>query len=380
MTRNEFEDLFLFTEMSAIIKFENKKELSLQEYIDTINSEQLILFDEESDQIIITNRLQAYLECKVVKNPMYRWCSLLLCIVPMLGASLLYGLSTVDAETLNGFVIFGYIYNLFDVGVKIYAFGGWRYFYYSQYDDPPYVQWCSYEKQKCKMKSVPMSLNYLNHDDWKWCKQYLSNNFIDPNITSWERRYESMVNWFDFILIIISILGIILSLIFMDGGNEMIYNDIGYLRMWLLLPLLRMFVLLKNNKIITFELIKVLSNGNTFNIFIFAVLYIFIWARIGMTLFYGKSDIVLEDIYNTDANTGFDSLTKSILLLVQIMIGDSWGDIMYVNVLATSISSVYYFVIFVLIITLFIVNIVIGLILAGVDAIEEQIKQQRKRK
>ena len=364
ISRDEFEQIFRIADIYALPEFEemSARDLSLEQYNNLILTHRLVDNNSIDSNVVITNRRQAWIECKIIYNPVYRWASLLFGIVPSLCAALLYGLSRIDEFGLNIAVVFSFVYNVFDIGIKMYALGGtpsnmvktysydnnykrrsclewmkrvwnglkfwnFRYFHYSSFDDPPYVQWCIYTKQAKKPKAVPIPLSYLDHDDWIWCDECLIDNHVAANKSVWERKYETMVNLFDFVIIAVSLVGVIGGLWFLNGLNTVMYDQIGYLRMWLLLPLLRLFTLLEDNKKLTFELWTVVSNGNTFNISVFAILYILAWARLGVTLFYKKSDVVLEDIYHTEANTAFDSLYQGILLLAQIMIGDSWYEL-----------------------------------------------------
>ena len=414
ISKDEFEQIFDLRDVESIapnlMNLNNSnshskysKQLSLPDYVDAMLTERLIC-DRESDTIL-TNKFQSYLECKWINNPIHRWCGLLFGIMPGVVAGASFGLDPINDTVLTCLMIFSFVYNLFDILIKMYALGGTplsqkhmynvnifniRYFNYAKYDDPPFVQWCEYQKKLEKTKSktasnnnnintrlsvsVPVSLSYLNHNDWIWCNRYLSENWVPDERELWQRKYDSTSNWFDFCLMFVSSFSVVYILIFAHGIESMESSEgIGYLRMWLIVPTLRAITLLKQNAKIFFELSKVVSQGRVVDIFIFVFLFVIIWARIGVTLFYGISKRVPEEVYSSDANTSFDSLTQAVLALVQISIGDSWGDIMYVNVIAAnSFSYIWYFAFFVLVITLLFINIVIGIILTGVDTLENK--------
>ena len=427
MSKTEFEQIFALRDVEAIapnLSLTGKTELSLPNYVDAMLTERLVCDTER--EIILTSKLQSYLECKWIHNSINRWFALLFGIMPALVAGLMHGLGPVPDHVLVVLMVFSYCYNLCDVVIKMYALGGApfmpvvnvkisaimygvdkrdgcfykglrflnkfnlfriRYFNYADYDDPPYVQWCEYQKKldemskkrnlgengKFNVGQIPVSLFYLDHSDWKWCHQYLSDNSIPYERSLWQRKYDSRSNWFDFGIMLISGIFIVINLIWKDGLESLEYQHVGYLRMWLLAPLLRALVLLKRNKIMFYELTTVISLGTVVDIFVFMFIYIFIWARLGVTLFYGLSANVPEVIYSSDANTAFDSLLEAILALLQVTIGDSWGDIMYINVIAANdFVYIWYFASFVLVITLLVVNIIIGIILTGVDTLENQ--------
>merc|ERR1712228_437469 len=108
------------------------------------------------------------------------------------------------------------------------------------------------------------------------------------------------------------------------------------------------------------------------NLLAFWFIFMFIWARIGCTLFATKTEIVLDEIYQTAADARFDTLGSSILTLLQLMVGEGWHEIMYLNIIATRIEYSVYFVAYIVIVTLIISNIFVGLFLSKIEGVDNK--------
>merc|ERR1712013_244107 len=96
----------------------------------------------------------------------------------------------------------------------------------------------------------------------------------------------------------------------------------------------------------------------------FLLLFIYWWARLGCTIFGdGTRDIITEDIYPASANieTTFENLGEAMLSLIQLMIGEGWHEIMYYNVMSTSLFFSSYFVLYIVVVTMIIANVFVGL-------------------
>ena len=430
ISKSEFKNLFQIPTAAIDLDFEAKKEFDLSSFIQLLLNERLTLEDPENDSfsnIVVTSQFQTYLECKVFSNPWHDWISLLFGVGPLILASTLWGLYNVDTYWLAILMITALIYNIFDVLIKVYSLGShssscscncgvyssnsrlwssffklfsflnvwkYRYFNFVKFSDPPMIQWCILEKLGLKQEFS--SLIYLTKNDIQFCNDYLK-DFLNANVNVshysdaskhyidiWFRKRELFVNLVDFGIVLSSIIGIICCIVFKIGLNEFTIegfanssnnnnNNDGmiYLRLFINLPIFRLLTLVQINKQLGFEMVNIISKW--YHIIIFAFLYVVIWARIGVTLFYGKSELIADDIYTHAAYAKFNSLTDGILALVQVMMGNSWGNILTVNVLATSIVHVSYFVSFVLFITIFVVNIFVGLVLSGIEDLEKQI-------
>merc|ERR1712176_1015621 len=61
---------------------------------------------------------------------------------------------------------------------------------------------------------------------------------------------------------------------------------------------------------------------------------------------------------------------SSMLTLLQLMVGEGWHEIMYLNVIATRIEYSLYFILYIVIVTLIISNIFVGLFLSEIEGLD----------
>ncbi|ETO04561.1 hypothetical protein RFI_32835 [Reticulomyxa filosa] len=198
--------------------------------------------------------------------------------------------------------------------------------------------------------------------------------YVSKNNTrsSWDRQSITVMNQLEFALFFLSIIGVLYCYILYPIVWGHVNVRVG--RMWLEASLLRILTLLLANRNLVLTLYTVVPNF--LSLVALAGIFIMIWARIGTTLFSGKSSVVLEEIYQASSQANFDTLSDALLALVQIMLADNWSDIMYVNVLATRYWASFYFIIFVVLVTLFSTNLFVGLILAGIEESEKEQEEQ----
>ena len=366
-------------------------QLSLSEYTELLLKHPV--HKAKSKLNVFINQFQAYLECKVYCNPMWNILTLLFAVVPALFCVAFYQLANMPNNILNTILVVTYCWHMLDIGFKVYAFGipehtkawqlwNYKFFHLDKCRNSPFVEWCLYSQNRIGIdKYGYLSLIYLSRRDIKFCKENLKNNkdtykhiiakYSDETIR--DRQCETIANRFDFLIMFTSCIWICVGY-----ANAAESNFIKFVamsnsaRFWLVMPICRIFTLLDTIRFISYTLISVVLE--LYHILLFAALFIIIWARIGVTLFSEKTDVVLPESFDTEVIASFDSLGDGVKSLIQVMIGDSWGDILYVNILATETSYVFYFVIFVLVITLFIVNIIVALILKGVDHIQNQVR------
>ena len=94
------------------------------------------------------------------------------------------------------------------------------------------------------------------------------------------------------------------------------------------------------------------------------------YARVGCTLFGdNKTDVVTQGVYDqADAiKTNFNSLSYSMLALLQLMVGEGWHELLYYNVIATHQAASFYFIGYITAVTIIISNVFVGLFLADID-------------
>merc|ERR1712176_1363309 len=61
---------------------------------------------------------------------------------------------------------------------------------------------------------------------------------------------------------------------------------------------------------------------------------------------------------------------SSMLTLLQLIVGEGWHEIMYLNVIATRIEYSLYFILYIVIVTLIISNIFVGLFLSEIEGLD----------
>ena len=370
----------------------NSFTLSLNDYIDAVLTNRLSF--NISSNVVLTSKLQALFECKIIYHPFFDVCSILIGILPGMIGALLLGLSGVSETFIDVLLLISFIYNIIEISMKMWCYGWcksnnsffikFRFFDLRAYEDPPFVQFCSFTNMKDltfknpNSNYIPQSLLYLTHDEWKWAIKNLSkNNFINSKTSSITvRRAKTMTNRFDFAVLFIALLCILWNVIVVNyfdsnsssssSSSSSSMYDMKNNRVYLLASLTRLFTLVGWNVGILSEITTVLSQS--ISLMLFAFLYLFVWARIGVYLFGGETDVVLYDIYSTNAHTSFDTLLNAILSLMQVLFGNSWSSIMYYNVLATRYLYAFYFAIYVLVVTFLFAKIVNSLTIAGIIA------------
>jgi hypothetical protein len=126
------------------------------------------------------------------------------------------------------------------------------------------------------------------------------------------------------------------------------------------------------------------------NYVILLLLFIYVFALMGMQFFAGKlkfNDEGQPDIDNgKDRRYNFNTIDITFLTIFQLLIGDNWNDLMYDTVRVTSMASVIYFIVITVIVTLVMVNLLIAIIISNFDSSRiyaskqkmiEELKQRR---
>ena len=397
---------------------------SLNEQDDTIDLCEFVnamldenMFKQLISGIVSTSRWQAFIECNIFRNENAPMISFLIGVLPGLFVSFLYNLSDISTRVLDGVLYCILIFNVFEIILKMIAFGMpisrisnmiilnnnvignsirkhfhnndddddtntclfvihriwecmeniWpylrhlnifqlRYFNFDKYPDPPLVNASVFRFRQ--QYNLPQSSNfiYLRHCDWKWSMKHL--NIISP-LKDWDRKQWTMVHIIDFILIAISLIGILI-----------ISKHSKTRRVFLQIPLLRVLTTVIPNRKLIFAVVNVVPNFLA--LLAFQSLYTFIWARIGVSLFAGVTNVITDEIYSASSEAKFDSLKQGLVTLLQLTIGEGWHEVMYLFLLAKDFNAVYYFVGFIIIITVFVNNLFVGLMLAGMEHLQQQ--------
>lgn len=241
-----------------------------------------------------------------------------------------------------------------------------RYFDLIIYKTPPLVQQATYEwtlrrgiKSDDDMDDQIVKLSIAE-------KQWVTDNLfpVKPQ-TLWQKRTLSQIHRAEWWLIWLSLIGMILSL-----SIEVLE---GYYYLWIQLYLFRLITLVRANQRLIALIFTIIPH--TLNILAFLFIFMFWYARIGCTLFGYKTDYVLEDVYTTNANSTFNTLGSSILTLMQLMIGEGWHEIMYLNMIATRVEYALYFIVYIVFATLIISNVFIGLFLSEIEDLDQEYQQ-----
>ena len=107
------------------------------------------------------------------------------------------------------------------------------------------------------------------------------------------------------------------------------------------------------------------------NYVVLLILFIYVFALMGMQFFAGKLKFNEEgqpDMDNgTDRRYNFNTIDITFLTIFQLLIGDNWNDLMYDVVRVTSDVSVVYFIVITVIVTLVMVNLLIAIIISNFD-------------
>eukprot|EP00484_Ammonia_sp_Unknown_P014808 CAMPEP_0197073368 /NCGR_PEP_ID=MMETSP1384-20130603/210571_1 /TAXON_ID=29189 /ORGANISM="Ammonia sp." /LENGTH=348 /DNA_ID=CAMNT_0042512205 /DNA_START=1 /DNA_END=1047 /DNA_ORIENTATION=- len=233
----------------------------------------------------------------------------------------------------------------------------------------------------------PSNLIKLSYADKEWVSFKLDPT---PPKSDWERKTMSLVHRFEVYTIWTGLIGWIITFV----AHKYVS---GYRFLFLQIYLLRLFTLIESNQRLIVLIFTIVPHF--VNLLAFAFIFIFIWARIGCTIFADKKDIVGEDVYETGANASFDTVGTSVLTLLQLMVGEGWHEIMYLkfdtvgtsvltllqlmvgegwheimylNMIATKVQNAAYFIIYIIFVTLIISNIFVGLFLSEIEELDSK--------
>ena len=169
--------------------------------------------------------------------------------------------------------------NAFEIIVKAISYHPYRYLNVKSVNDPSYIDACEH-KWRCE-HSLQDEFKFiaLNHNDWLFVKTYLKP--IKP-LTFWHKKIKTMIHQIEMILLVLSLIGIIISIL---------VNDINYQRFFYeILPCVRLLLLIKGNSDSIFTIYSVIPD--LFGIFGLAVCFIIIYAIIGVRFFAHQTDVL----------------------------------------------------------------------------------------
>lgn len=93
------------------------------------------------------------------------------------------------------------------------------------------------------------------------------------------------------------------------------------------------------------------------------LIFFYIWAVYGILLL-GRS---LTAYYPTSAQ--FDTFPNALLVLFQLMVGESWNSVMAASVLATNYYICIFFISWNLLVSMLLINVFIGILLSSAQAL-----------
>eukprot|EP01083_Nonionella_stella_P200895 735311_1 len=309
---------------------------------------------------------QAYLECNWFRTEHNRLYTLVFILIPSCVISLVRGLSGVNTIFTSVMIGLFFTLNLIDINLRCYAFGLKRYSSLNQYRNPAFVEeailnWrmmSNLDQEEHQIGSQDIvKLTYLEK---RWVARELKPTRA---MTKWQKKTMSLVHRFELYVIWFGFVGFSLGFVFPSYFS-------GYKFLFLQIYLLRLFTLIQSNQKLVVLIFTIVPRF--LNLLAFVMIFIFIWARIGCTIFAKQKDIVPSEIFETGANASFDTYGTSILTLLQLMVGEGWHEIMYIYMLATSVSYSSYFIFYIIFVTLIISNIFIGLFLSEMEELEHQ--------
>lgn len=195
-----------------------------------------------------------------------------------------------------------------------------------------------------------------------------------------------MNNQFDAWISVAAILGVIYGYFFagyqstklctahFGDGSYGCYNP-SPLRAFMSLFVLRLLTLLTQNRGLVMALLQVIKGFLSLIVMMLCILYSF--AIYGRWLFAHKYEVLIPDTRKAP-NTSFDTLFDAMTTLMQLMVGEGWHEVMNDTVRAAGWFSCIYFASFVLIISLFLVNILISSVLAAIDIVFTEVKEEHE--
>lgn len=202
-------------------------------------------------------------------------------------------------------------------------------------------------------------------------------------IVGWGKAYfRSGWNWFDFLIVLVSWVGVALDLAIVDGGLD--FNP-SILRVLRVLRVVRVLRLIKFAKGIQSLLLTLMYSAPALlNVATLLFLVMFIFAVIGMNLF---GNVVPNGAINDFVN--FRDFGNSMVLLFRLMTSAGWNDILDACMVqppdcdpeweglangncGAPVSAQFYFVAFVLISFLIMINMYIAIILENLALARER--------
>eukprot|EP01083_Nonionella_stella_P188981 697854_1 len=306
------------------------------------------------------NRWQSYLECNLFRSKNNRLYVLILLIIPSIAVALIRGISTDHNEQPTTHLIgFFFVCNFIDINLRLWAFGRKRYGSLNQYRNPPFVEDAILNYRRHRVNGS--NSTKLTHIEKQWTVDKL-----EPTqaMSKSQKQTLSVVHRYEVYLIWCGLIGYLLTFI---------VEMKAYRFLFLQIYLLRIFSVIESNQKLIVLLFRIVPRF--VRLMAFLMVFILVWARIGCTMFARKTENVppeIRDASITSNVTSFDGYATSFILLLQMMIGKGWHQIMYLYTIATSLPYAVYFIIYIVVVALIVPNIAIALMM---DACDDEINE-----
>lgn len=137
--------------------------------------------------------------------------------------------------------------------------------------------------------------------------------------------------------------------------------DLRSVRLPLSITLLRAFSLVRRVNEILFVVYKVLRH--IWDVAMLFMIFFYIWAVYGILLL-GRALTV-----SFDTAARFDTFPNALLVLFQLMVGESWNSVMASSVLATNYYICIFFMSWNLLVSMLLINVFIGILLSSAQAL-----------
>jgi len=147
-------------------------------------------------------------------------------------------------------------------------------------------------------------------------------------------------------------------------------DDTNLYRVVMIIPLFRLFTLIKTTRSAVYIITKVIPRFASLVMILLMLFYFY--AVLGVWLI---GDSLQEHLVDTPLYS-FGTFHDALVTLFQLTVGEGWHDVMYTSVYASDslLSTTWYFLSFILIITMIFTNLFVGLVISVVDDIEQENK------
>eukprot|EP01084_Bolivina_argentea_P108204 193365_1 len=261
------------------IRSDEQKKISLNEFISALTNQTSITVSIDPIRFD-TSRLQAFLECNWCRTRKSRHYFLLCILIPSLCVALVHGLVGNDVDILEVLIHIAFGLNFIDINLRWYAFGGARYWSLSKYENPPLIQQSIYNWHIDWGLSYTSNTVRLSYSSKEWCRTYLRS--VKP-LSHWNKIKLTGIHRFELCLIWLGTMGIVFASIFPKFIS-------GYYYFFVQCYLFRLFTLVEYKASQSvFDLMFTIT-PQFLRLLAFLFIFIFIWARVGCTMFAHRTE------------------------------------------------------------------------------------------